>query len=151
MKDMGVIKKDKKQINVIYSGDTAIGKKVRGYLESSDKKILPIDITETMPSSTQWQELAKDLNVSIKTFIDTDKVTELDENSDFNEDNYLKVLENNPSALKGVILVNKNMQKHIVNTTEVFEFFDVDSAGLEKTFHTEKPTTKPTTNGDKFK
>ena len=34
MKDMGVIKKDKKQINVIYSGDTAIGKKVRGYLES---------------------------------------------------------------------------------------------------------------------
>jgi len=148
---MGVIKKDEKQINVIYSGDTAIGKKVRGYLESSDKKILPIDITETMPSSTQWQEIAQDLDVSIKTFIDTDKVAKLDENSDYSEDNYLKVLENNPNALKGVILINKNMQKHIVNTTEVFEFFGVDSAGLEKTFYTEKPTTKPTTNGDKFK
>ncbi|WP_179344960.1 arsenate reductase family protein [Winogradskyella ursingii] len=147
---MGIISRDKNQINCIYSSTSDFGKSLPGYLESAEKDILLTDITENMPSSSQWQELAQTLNKSIKDFINTAQVDKLDDDSEYNEDNYLKILENNPNAMRGAIIIHGDNTEHIVNTTKVLDYFGVDSAGLEKTFHTEEPITKSTTKGDKF-
>lgn len=39
---------------------------------------------------------------------------------------------------------------HIERYTELLNFFNVDSAGLEKTMHTESPTTKRQTKNEQF-
>ena len=148
---MGIISRDKNQINCIYASTSDFGKQLSGYLESSEKDILMTDIVETMPSSSQWQELATTLNTSIETFINTNIVDSIDENSEYSEDDYVKILENNPKAMRGAIILNGNDTEHIVLQTKVLDYFGVDSAGLEKTFHTEKPTIKSTTKGEKFK
>lgn len=147
---MGIISRDKNQINCIYSSTSDFGKSLPGYLESAEKDILLTDIMENMPSSSQWQELAQTLDKSVEEFINVAQVDEINEDSDYNEDNYLKILENNPNAMRGAIVIHGDKTEHIVNTTKILNYFGVDSAGLEKTFHTEEPTTKSTTKGDRF-
>ena len=147
---MGVLSRDKKQVNLIYAGSSQTGKKLKAYLESFKKAALATDIEKSMPSKTQWAEFAKELDVSIKTFIDEKAIDQIDDYSEYSETDWIKVIEQNPSSLKGALVVNGDRTEHIIGTTELFKYFDVDSAGLDKTFHNENPTTKKTTNKDNF-
>ncbi|NRR93317.1 hypothetical protein HSX10_17220 [Winogradskyella undariae] len=116
---MGVISRDKKQINCVYTSDSDFGKQLEGYLKSSGKEILMIDITNTMPTPTQWQELATELNVSIQDLLDLSKVEEIKETSNFDENDYVTILEKNPKIFKGAIIINGDQTKHITNVTEI--------------------------------
>lgn len=62
----------------------------------------------------------------------------------------MKILQNNDQVLSHPIAINGKSTKQIANATDVLQFFGVDSAGLEKTMHTEDPTIKSTTNNEDF-
>ncbi|MBF8150653.1 hypothetical protein ITJ86_12140 [Winogradskyella sp. F6397] len=136
MKDkMGVISRDKNQINCIYANDSDFGKQLEGYLEASGKEILMINLNKTMLTPTQWQDLATDLNVGIEQFLELSKVENVDKTSTFSANDYVTILENNPEIFKGAIVMNGDKTAHITSVTEVLEYFDIDSAGIEEKSH----------------
>lgn len=147
---MGVISRDKNQINCIYASVSDFGKQIPGYLKSSKKDILLKDISKTMPSTTQWHELVESANIKIKDMVDFSKAEDISEESDLDQSGYVSIIENNPKALSGAFIINGDQTNFIKTVTEVLKYFDVDSAGLEKTLHTEDPTISKTTDKDKF-
>ncbi|WP_411767585.1 hypothetical protein [Winogradskyella sp. A3E31] len=138
------------QVNLIFAGSSNLGKQLKAYLESLKKSSIAIDVEKTMPSQTVWAELAQTLSTSVKSFIDETTVEEIDDVSDYSEKDWIKVIEKNPSSFKGAIITNGNITEHVFSTTALFKHMDVDSAGLNKTFHTEDPTTKKTSDNDNF-
>ena len=147
---MGVISRDKDQINCVYASESDFGKQLEGYLKSSDKDILMIDIKKNMPSTTHWQELIEALKINPEELMDFSRIENISENSSFNLDDYVKIIENNPTAFKGAIIINGANTVHIKTVTKVLEYFDVDSAGIKKTLHSQDTTTSKTTHKDKF-
>lgn len=147
---MGVISRDKDQINCIYASDSDFGKQLEGYLKSSDKDILMVNLVKTMPTPTQWQELARELNAPLSQFLDLTQVENADKESDFDANDYVTVLENNPKAFRGAIIINGPKTEHITTVTEVLDYFKVDSAGISKRVHTEKPDIDKSTSNDSF-
>ncbi|WP_299123033.1 hypothetical protein [uncultured Winogradskyella sp.] len=141
---------DDNLINCIYRGGTQFGDQLEAFLKASDKDILPIDITKTMPTDTQWHDIAKQLNVSLKSFINTDKVKDFNEHTQYSEEGLVKILANNPNAFKGAVIMEGDRIAHITKYTDLLRFYDVDSAGLEKTLHTEKPIIKSKTGDDNY-
>jgi arsenate reductase-like glutaredoxin family protein len=128
-----------------------LGKQTLGYLKSSKLKLHIIDISKETLGDSIWAELADNMNVAVGDlfslkYADVDH----DENSDFDADDWLKIVGKNPEVLQQPIVVNGDKVKQISRETEALEFFGVDSAGLEKTFGHEDPTTKPTSNGETF-
>ena len=147
---MGVISRDSKQINCIYASVSDFGKQIPGYLKSSKKDILLKDISKSMPSTTQWHELIENASINAKDMVDFSQVENISEQSDLDQSGYVNVIEQNPKALSGAFIVNGDKTKYIKTVTEVLKCFDVDSAGLEKTFHTEDPTISKTSDKDNF-
>jgi hypothetical protein len=66
---MGVIAKDDRKITLYYHSGTSLGKQTYGYIVSSKKKILAVDISKTKVKGTQWAEIASDLKVKIADLI----------------------------------------------------------------------------------
>ena len=50
----------------------------------------------------------------------------------------------------GAVVMEDKTIIHIERYTELLNFFNVDSAGLKKTMHTESPTTKRQTKNEQF-
>ncbi|MDO1500591.1 hypothetical protein Q2T40_10660 [Winogradskyella maritima] len=147
---MGVISRDENQVNLIFAGSSTTGGQLKGFSESFEKPLLAIDIEKTMPSSTQWQELATTLNKSVADFINRSEVEGANDDENYDEDDWLKVLENNPKAMKGAILIEGDKTTYLNSATDVFKHFNVDSSGLEKTMHTEQPNIEKTSGNDRF-
>ncbi|WP_179334953.1 arsenate reductase family protein [Winogradskyella costae] len=145
---MGVISRDKKQINCIYASDSDFGKQLEGYLKASGKDILMININETMPTPTQWQELSTDLNIGIDNFLDFSKIKNIDNDSKFDANDYVTILENNPKAFQGAIIINGEKTTHITTVTEVLKYFDVDSADIKHTSHSKTMDNKAEDKGN---
>lgn len=140
----------KNQINCYYVGGTSFGNQLEAFLKASEKSVMLTDITKTMPSDTQWHEIAERLDTSLKSLMQTNNIENFDNNTSYTEEDLVKILAQNPKVLKGAILVEDDKTLHTSNYTEVLNFFGVDSAGLEKTFHTDEPTTKSQTDDDTF-
>ncbi|MDN3493590.1 hypothetical protein [Winogradskyella bathintestinalis] len=129
---MGVISRDKDQINCIYASESDFGKQLEGYLESSGKDILMINLNKTMLTPTQWQDLSIELNIKVKDFIDFSRVENTTEDSNFSTNDYVTILENNPKSFIGAIIINGSKTEHITNVTEVLDYFNIDSAEIKK-------------------
>ncbi len=135
---MGIIAKDDRQLTVIYSSNTDIGKKVHAYATAARDKLLAIDIAKTKVSDSQWAEIATNLGVSVGALIDVEKL-DLETNDDFSEDDWLKILQHNDKVLRKPIAINGLNMAQMESYTDVLKFFDDESAGIEKTPHTEPP------------
>lgn len=68
---MGVIATNNREINLYYNAETNKGMQTLAYLESSEKKVLGIDLSKTKVTGTQWTELAERLGKPIKELINT--------------------------------------------------------------------------------
>ncbi|WGD34529.1 hypothetical protein [Olleya sp. YS] len=147
---MNSISTSNNQIQCFYSSGTPFSDKLEAFLKSTKKDTLAIDITKTMPSDTMWHDIADKLNTSLKDLIALDDIQETDDSTSFSEESLVKILAKNPKALKGAIIIENDTIAHITNYTEVLKFYDVDSAGLEKTFHTDQPVSKSQTDDDTF-
>ncbi|WP_034258220.1 arsenate reductase family protein [Altibacter lentus] len=150
MDDMGVLARDDKQFTLIYSSETRVGTHALSYLQGIEDKLLAIDIAKTKVADTQWAEIAEAMGCKIGDLVDKRKV-EANDTSEFDSNDWLKILQNNHEVLSHPIAINGDHTLQIENATDVLEFFGVDSAGLKKTMHTEKPNIEKTTKGEKFK
>lgn len=141
---------DKKQINCIYAGGTSFSNQLEAYLKSANKDILSTDITKSNLAGSQWAEILEQLEMPTASLIDLNALDGIDDASNFDVKDTIKILNKNPKAFKGAILIHDERLKHTTNYTEALKFFDVDSAGLNKTMHTDEPVTKSQTKGDPF-
>jgi len=126
--DMGTIATDNREINLYYNAETNKGMQTLAYLESSEKKVLAIDLSKTKVTGTQWTELAERLGKPIKELINTEHPDFINEYGkthklQSNED-WLKVLENNPKVVTQPILVHGDRAIQIDTPSEVLSFLE---------------------------
>lgn len=150
---MGVIARDDKQFTLIYSSNTRVGRKTIGYVKGgTGDKLQLIDIAEVKMTGTQWAEIADMLGKSIGDLVDKRVMNEDVETVEKYDDNdWIKILQHNDEVLSQPIAINGDEIMQVIHPADVLNFFSVDSAGLKKTMHTEEPTIKPTTKGERFK
>lgn len=139
---MGIMARSDKQFTLIYNTNTRVGSHALAYLQALEDKLLAIDISKTKVSDSQWVELAEAMHKKVGDLIDKRKV-EADNTNEFNTTDWLKILQKNPDVLQHPIAINGDKTVQLENGPDVLAFFGVDSAGMEKTFHTEDPVIKP--------
>ncbi len=149
--EMSQIAKDKRQFTLIYSSNTRVGTHTLSYLTPLEDKLLAIDISKTKVANTQWVEIATSLNCKVGDLVDK-RILDMEESStsEFSTDDWLKIINNNDEVLTQPIAINGSKMMQVTNPSKVMRFFEVDSAGLEKTHYYEEPTIKPTSDDDKF-
>ncbi|WP_432410630.1 arsenate reductase family protein [Rasiella sp. SM2506] len=148
-KEMGVIARDDREFTLIYSHNTRVGKHALAYLQGIKEKLNAVDISKTKVSDTQWTEIAEALNCKVGDLIDK-RLVKAEDTSSYGTNDWLKILQNNDEVLSHPIAINGKVTRQIANGPDVLKFFGVDSAGLEKTMHTEDPTIESTTNNEDF-
>ncbi|RFN58223.1 arsenate reductase family protein [Marixanthomonas ophiurae] len=152
MKEMGGIARDDRQLTLIYSSNTRVGKHTLSYLQGIDEKIEAVDISKVKVTGTQWVELAKAMGKEVGDLVDKRKMEDKDTNtSEFDTDDWIKILQNNNEVLTQPIAINGKKTEQIENPPDVMNFFGVESAGIEKTMHTDKPNIEPKTEDENFK
>jgi len=149
---MAILARDKNQLTYIYSSLSHLGKQVLGYVQGTRKKVEIIDIANENIGDTIWVELAENLDLPLGDLFATrhPDVPDIGNTEDFDTDDWLKIINKNPVLLQNPIAINGNRTMLISHRSEILEFFGVDSAGLEKTFGHEKPTTSSTTDDEDF-
>lgn len=128
---MGTIATDNREINLYYNAETNKGMQTLAYLESSEKKVLGIDLSKTKVTATQWTELAERLGKPIKELINTqhpDFINDYGKNHKLQSDeDWLKVLENNPKVVTQPILVHSDRAIQIDTPSEVLVFLEEEN------------------------
>lgn len=125
---MGVIATNKREIKLFYNAETNKGMQTLAYLKSSKKKVLDVNLNKVKVTATQWTELAKLLGKPIKELINTahpDFINNYGKNPDLHSDeDWLKVMENNPKVVTQPILVNGDKAVQIDSPSEVMVFLE---------------------------
>lgn len=130
---MGIIARDKNQLTLIYSSNTRVGRHTLSYLTGIDKRYLSIDIAKTKVGDTMWVEIAEALGVKVGDLVDKRELDIASESTeDFNTNDWLKIIQFNDCVISRPIAINGSRTLQINNPTEILEFFEVDSAGLEQ-------------------
>lgn len=133
MKNMGVIARSDRQLTLIYSSNTRVGRHTLSYLTGIDQPYLAIDLAKTKVADTQWAEIADALGVKIGDLVDKRELDiESESTNDFGSNDWLKIIQNNDSVISRPIAIMGQRTKQIDNPPEIMEFFEVDSAGLEQ-------------------
>lgn len=152
MKEMGVIATDEKQLTLIYSSNTRVGKWTLSYLQGIDKPYLAIDLAKTKVADTQWAEIASRLNVKIGDLVDKREMDmDVERTSELDDNDWLKVIQHNDSVISHPIVLMGKRIAQIINAPAIMEFFQVDSAGLEESpTGDKKPDIERTSEGEEF-
>ncbi len=150
---MKSIARAENQITLIYNSENHIGERTHAHASAvKDKDLQTIDISKTKLTGTQWAELADGLNTTVKALLSFENVDDEEDlkSADYDENDYIKILENRPELLAHPILIHDDKMKQITNPTEAQEFLGVDSAGLEKKMMHEEPTIENKTKKEHF-
>ncbi len=149
--DKSVIASDSRQLTLIYNSQTSMGKQSLGYAESSGDKVHTIDISKTKIGDTAWVSIADGVGKPLHQLLDKDLSELPDVNaSDFDTDDWLKLLNKNPGMLQHPIAIKGKKYMQLVTPSEILRFFNVDSAGLEKQEEGRQTTTRPDSEEEKF-
>ena len=133
VKKTGIIARDDKQLTLIYSSNTRVGKHTLSYLAGINDKYLAIDLVHSKVADTQWVEIAEALGVKVGDLVDKRELDiESEDTSGFGSEDWIKIIQKNDSAISRPIAIKGDRTKQIENPTEILEFFEVDSAGLEQ-------------------
>lgn len=127
---MAVFSKDAREITFIYNSNKNKDSETLGYIKSSEKKLNAIDIAKDSLTGTQWVALSDKLGVSLNSLIDADAIEGLPQN--FDDNDTITILCENPKALKGTIAFTANKAQLITNPSKAMDFIDPDSEGIEK-------------------
>ena len=125
---MGVIATNNREIKLFYNAETNKGMQTLAYLKSSKKKVLDVNLDKVKVTATQWAEIAKLLEKPIKELINTehpDFINNYGKNPELQrDDDWLKVMENNPKVVTQPILVNGDKAVQIDTPSEVMVFLE---------------------------
>lgn len=151
---MKSIARDNRTLTLIYSSETRVGQRTRAQIAGLDDKVLQdIDISKQKLTGTQWAEIADGLNKPIKALVSMDEIEEnleIDDTSDYDENDYINILNHNPKAFVHPVVILGEKVTLIENPTEIQEFLEVDSAGLKQNMMQDEPDISRQTNGEKF-
>ncbi|MGB7393477.1 MAG: hypothetical protein WA913_03690 [Pricia sp.] len=149
---MGILANDENQFSFIYSSTTTNGKKILGYVDGLEKPVRKIDISNQGLGHAVWVDIADKVGVSLGKLFSTEGSDSPDvgDADDFDTDDWLKLVEHNPDLLQNPIGIQGDRAEILTDRSAILEFYDVDSAGLKKTFHTEPPVTESQTENEKF-
>ncbi len=139
----------KEHIICLHSTKDDFVKKVLAVLQATKKSYVTIDIQKTMPTNTQWHYITTHLGCKLSDLMKSSFLEDLG-NETYSEEGFMKIFDKNPQALEGVIIVEGDNIEHIKEYTKILKFFNVDSAGLNKTFYTEEPLLSRSTQKDRF-
>jgi arsenate reductase len=151
---MKSIARNDNQLTLVYSSKTRIGKRTRAHVEAVKSiDLQTIDIAETKLTGTQWAELAQGLNIEIKDLVNYEEADFEEEDKvqgDFDEDSYINILNHSPELFTHPIVILGDKMMQITNPTDIQQFIEVDSAGLEKKMMYDEPVINRQTKGEKF-
>ena len=129
--DMGVIATNNRELNLYYNANSSIGMQTLAFVQASKKKVLAVDLSKTKVTGTQWAELADLLGIPIKDLINTehpDFIKLYGKDNDLEgDDDWIKVLQKNPSVVTQPILVNGNKAMQVNTPSDVMVFLDAES------------------------
>ena len=100
-----------KEITLIYNSNEHIGKQILAYAHIEKIPIHDIDLAHMKLTTTHWAELASRMGINICDLInteDSDFLQKFGQMDQFSEDDWLKLLVNNPSILKAPIVMKGN-------------------------------------------
>ena len=135
---MGVISTNDNEIKLYYHSENSLGKQTYGYIQSSDKKILGIDIAQTKVTGTQWADLARHLGLSVDQLINKehpDFSQNYDENASMEEEDWLKVLDKMPIVLTYPIAIIGKKYVQLKGPADFVKYIEPDSKGLDEKEH----------------
>lgn len=132
---MGVLAKSNKQLIYIYSEDSVFGKKLLPYVESMQKPTRVININKEKISDTVWMEIVGMLKRPFREMLSKEYLNTMNslENKDFNENDWLKIINHYPKLLQKPIAINGYKARVINNRSGIFEFFDIEGTNFDKT------------------
>ena len=122
-------------LNLYYSSESNIGKKVHTYLTSTEKKLLAIDVTKTNVTETQWISISKNLGIHIKNLIDTNASDLSFKDKDianFTETDWLKILDKTPEVLNFPIVIHNDKYYQIKDAQDALQFIENDSKAIDE-------------------
>ncbi|WP_434035248.1 hypothetical protein [Formosa sp. 4Alg 33] len=132
---MGVLAEDSKQLTLIYSSESSVGKQTLAYANAADKKLLSIDISKTRVTGTQWAEVASKLGVKIGDLVDQDHPNFVknfgDKGAILGSEDWIKILQNQPEVLRGCIVINGKESLVITNPSDLVKHLDVEGEDIE--------------------
>ncbi len=135
---MGVISTNNNEIKLFYHSENSLGKQTHAYVQSTDKKVLGIDISQTKVTGTQWIELARNLGISVDKLINKqhpDFSQNYDENSNLEEEDWLKVLDKMPIVLTYPVAIIGEKYVQLKGPADFVKYIEPDSKGLDEKQH----------------
>ena len=134
---MGVIAKSDREITLYYNSESQIGKQGYAYSQSSDKKILGVDISKTKVTGTHWVELADNLGLQVHELIDVDHPDFIKQYGkdylNMEEHDWLKILQHSPKLVNYPILIMGNTYHQLKSGADLKKYLEPNSAGIEDT------------------
>lgn len=120
---MGSIATNKREIILYYNSETSLGKQAYGFVQTSTKKILAIDISKTKLTGMEWLEIAEQLHTTISNLVNQDhpdfKHNYGDPGISLDEEDWIKVLQKHPETLRYPILVNGTVFSFVETPSDI--------------------------------
>ena len=114
---MPVISTNLDTIKLFYNSNSSIGKQALGYLNSTNKDVLEIDVTKTDVTGTMWKTIADNLRISISDLVDKNHPSfkqEYNNDLSLDENDWITFLGKNPDVLiHPILIVGKDY--HVIN------------------------------------
>ncbi len=135
---MGVISTNDNEIKLYYHSENSLGKQTYAYIQSTDKKILGIDISQTKVTGTQWIELARHLGISVDELINKehpDFSQNYDVNTNLEEEDWLKILDKMPIVLTYPVAIIGQKYVQLKSPADFVKYIEPDSKGLDEKQH----------------
>lgn len=123
-----------RQIVLFYNSKSKKHRECRAYAEAADVDLLPIDISETKVTGTEWAEVAEVLDMKVVELTDTehpDFTAAYAKDSSPTSDGVIKLLQNNPETLIHPIAIRgkKGVIAKLYN--DILKLQDGDSAKVD--------------------
>lgn len=131
---MGVLAISDKELIYIYSDQSDIGKKMLAYAQSSEKPVRAINIEKEKISDTIWLEIADILDKPLSELFSPDyaKKIGIDNLSDYNNEDLIKIINKNPFLLQHPIAINGKKANLIHDRFDFFRYFKKDGSNFNK-------------------
>lgn len=119
------------EMRFFYNSEKYNDSKALGYAETAKKKVNVHDISKTPLTQTQIAELAEKMNVKVKDIVDKNDDLFLSQykGKDLPDEEWLKVLEENPSMIKTPIAMTSK-KTFYVDDPYKFVNRDMDNGGI---------------------
>lgn len=128
-----MVSKHKNQINLYYHPDYALSKKCLAIAKANKAKILPIDISKTKVSQTDWSEMADRLNLRVVDLIDKKHDVIIDKfgkEPKLDDVDALKIIENYPEVVDKPIAIRGDQIIRATHANDLMKLQSPDTGDI---------------------